>query len=71
MYYDTKQKYIIKNNTDYLNTKKEMELINNFTLSIDTINHPYYTETIKDLDKISEDIFNALKAYDLKRLKVR
>jgi len=48
-----------------------MELINNFTLSIDTINHPYYTETIKDLDKISEDIFNALKAYDLKRLKVR
>ena len=68
MYYDLKQEYIIKNNIDYLHTKKEKELIDNFMMSIDTVNHPYYTETLERLENISDRIFKALNDYDLKRL---
>ena len=69
MYDPQKDKFEIINNIDYLTTQNEKTQIDNFLLSIDTTNYPYLTETISDLDNISDRIFKALFEYDKKRLK--
>lgn len=69
MYNHLKDEFSIENNIDYLNSKKEKELIDNFTLNIDTVNYPYFGETLKDLEIISDRIFKALYDYDQKRIK--
>lgn len=68
MYDPKKDKFEILNNVDYLETKSEMEKINNFLLSIDTINYPYLADTCKELEELSDRIFASLANYDKKRL---
>lgn len=68
MYNHKKDKFTIENNIDYLNTKKEKEKIDNFTLEIDTINYPYLSKTLEELENISDRLFFALRNYDQKRL---
>ena len=69
MYDPLKDNFNIENNIDYLNTKKEKELIDNFLLSIDTINYPYLNDTCKDLENISDRLFVSLHNYDIDRIK--
>jgi hypothetical protein len=69
MYNEKIDHFTIENNIDYLNTKKEKEKIDNFMLTIDTMNYPYFTETLEQLEEISDRIFAALSKYDKKRLK--
>jgi signal transduction protein with GAF and PtsI domain len=68
MYNQLKDKFTIKNNIDYLNTQEEKSKIDNFLLDIDTLNYPYLTETLEQLEELSERLFRVLKEYDTKRL---
>lgn len=68
MYNHLKDKFTIENNVDYLNTQEEKSKIDNFLLDIDSLNYPYLTETLEQLEEISERLFGVLKEYDTKRL---
>ena len=69
MYCNKKDEFEITNNIDYLQTQNEKIKIDEFLLSIDTLNYPYLADTCKDLENISDRIFKALFDYDKKRLK--
>ena len=69
MYDASKDEFYIINNIDYELTQEEKSKIDTFILSIDTINYPYLTETIDQLNEISYRLFNVLNKYDKKRLK--
>ena len=69
MYDASKDEFSIINNIDYELTQEEKSKIDTFILSIDTINYPYLTETINQLDEISDRLFKVLNKYDKKRLK--
>jgi hypothetical protein len=67
MYNHLKDKFTIDNNIDYLNTKEEKDKIDTFLDNIDSINYPYLTATIEELENISNRLFNCLLEYDKKR----